>query len=198
MPPVHSAFWIFIFLQRQYIPGQQSSVACWGLLIRPLFYKDMFWPCHGFLINHYKSAVFGVDVPYHMLLHDYCLLRFVLSGLKHVQISWDEFFTLLCAPRCCTMSYALTEEPQEIWWLMSFDDWAVSIFEVSGTDLEFYWVLWNTQVRVSHLLCWQLCLLFWFAQCDLMRSLFVLWTFQDTRFTCDDFNWGVECYLWLF
>ena len=33
---------------------------------------------------------------------------------------------MLCAPRCCTMSYALAEAPQEIWWLMSFDVWAVS------------------------------------------------------------------------
>ena len=77
--------------------------------------------------------------PYHMLLHEYCLPRFVLSVLKHVQIPWDEFFTMRCAPRCCTMSYALVQAPQEIWWLMSFDDWAVSVFEVSGTDSDFYW-----------------------------------------------------------
>lgn len=25
-----------------------------------------------------------------------------------------------------------------------------------------------------------------------MRSLLVLWTFPGTRFTCDDFNWGVD------
>ena len=66
--------------------------------------------------------------PYHMLLHEYSLPRFVLSVLKHVQISWDEFFTMRCAPRCCTMSYALVQAPQEIWWLMSFDDWAVLVF----------------------------------------------------------------------
>jgi hypothetical protein len=32
-------------------------------------------------INHYKSAVFGVRVPYQMLLHEYYLSRFMLSDL---------------------------------------------------------------------------------------------------------------------
>jgi hypothetical protein len=32
-------------------------------------------------INHYKSTVFGIRVPYQMLLHEYCLPRFVLSNL---------------------------------------------------------------------------------------------------------------------
>jgi hypothetical protein len=45
--------------------------------------------------------------PYQMLLHEYCLSRFMLY-IEHVQIPWDEFFTMLYASRCCTMSYALT------------------------------------------------------------------------------------------
>jgi hypothetical protein len=61
-------------------------------------------------INHYKSIIFGVRVLYHMLLHEYCLSRFVLY-IEHIQIPWDEFFTRLCAPRCCTLSYTLTEAP---------------------------------------------------------------------------------------
>ena len=146
-------------------------------------------------INHYKSAVFGCTRchPYHMLLHEYCLPRFVLSVLKHVQIPWDEFFTMRCAPRCCTMSYALVQAPQEIWWLMSFDDWAVSVF----------WRHWH---RLRLLLGDQVLLVYFVDSCAVFWTTYWLicliwlhekfispkWTFPGTRFTCDDFNWGVD------
>jgi hypothetical protein len=67
---------------------QEGSIAEFKLrcifrssFIWQLSYRDIVWPCHGFFINHYKSAVFGVRVPYQMLLHEYCLPRFVLTGL---------------------------------------------------------------------------------------------------------------------
>jgi hypothetical protein len=73
-------------------------------------------------------------------------------------------------------------------------------FEVSGTDSDFCWGF--TGCPGSYISFVDSCVVFWttqdrFAQFDFMRSLIVLRTFQGTRFTCDDFNWGVEWYLWL-
>jgi hypothetical protein len=63
--------------------------------VAPLHIEKFFHPTvvlHGHIltmswifVNHYKSAVFGVRVSYHMLLHEYCLSRFVLY-IEHIQI----------------------------------------------------------------------------------------------------------------
>jgi hypothetical protein len=109
---------------------------------------------------------------------------------------------MLCARRCCTMSYVLVQAPQEIWWLMSFDVWAVSVF-LWGQWHRLRLLLGFYIIYLGSFVCFvDSCVVFWktqdwFAQFEFMRSLIVLWTFQGTRFTCDDFSWGVECYLWL-
>lgn len=164
--------------------------------------QGQFWPCHGFFINHYKSAVFGVRDA----IRTRCSCRsIVCRGLCFLVCSTFRFHEMSSSQCYVHQDVALWAMRSPMhhrrWWLMSFNDWAVSFsLEVSGTDSDFYWVLWKTQV--SYVCFVDSCVVFraayrWFAQCDFMRSLLVLWTFQGTRFTCDDFNWGVECYLWL-
>jgi hypothetical protein len=49
-----------------------------------------------------------------------------------------------------------------IWWLSSFN-----FFEIRGTDSDFYWVLWETQVHLSALLI--AVFSFWWPAIDLLN-----------------------------
>ena len=119
------------------------SVARWADSIRHLFYENSFWPYHGIFIIVGSFGCTRCHL-YPILLHKYCLPRFVLCGtFRFHEMGSSQCYVHRDVALWAIRSFRHHRRYDDLCHLI--DDWAVFSFGGQWHRLRLYWVLWITQ-----------------------------------------------------